>query len=255
MEVIPAIDLLNGKCVRLHQGKYNEVTQFNENPLEQALEWQDQGAKRLHLVDLDGARSGIPKNDKSIKEIIKALDIPVQVGGGVRTAERVKELIDYGINNVILGTIAIDSPALVRDLAKEYPFKLIIGIDSKAGKVATNGWLTQSQVLAKDLAIEYTKKQIGGFITTDIATDGTLSGPNLEAIKDIASVSSSPVIASGGIGSMADLLSLLSLEPLGVTGVIVGRALYDGKVNLKEAIQALSNNRLQDITNKINDIA
>lgn len=246
MEIIPAIDLLNGSCVRLHQGDYEKVTHFNEDPVAQALDWQQQGATRLHLVDLDGAKSGQPVNDSSVRAIISALNIPVQLGGGVRTLQRAEELLAFGLERVILGTVAIEQPQLVKQLAQNNPGRIVVGIDANNGKVATRGWTSQSEISATDLAIDLNQAGIAAIISTDIATDGTLAGPNLEALRAMANSSSVPVIASGGVGCMADLLSLLALEPYGVTGVIVGRALYDGAVDLREATQAMSDRRLQD---------
>lgn len=255
MEIIPAIDLLDGACVRLHQGDYDQVTRFSEDPVAQALSWQSQGATRLHLVDLDGAKRGEPINDAAVRAITAALDIPVQLGGGVRSLERAEELIAFGLDRVILGTVAIEQPALVQELAQRHPGRIVVGIDANDGRVATRGWIEQSDVLATDLAKQFSAAGIAAIITTDIATDGTLAGPNLEALRTIAQCSAVPVIASGGIGCMADLLSLLPLEPLGIAGVIIGRALYDGRVDLAEAIAALGEARLQDVTAVAADIA
>ena len=246
MDVIPAIDLLGGNCVRLNQGDYGKVTQFSSNPKQQALSWQEQGAQRLHLVDLDGAKTGKPVNDNSIKEITRALNIPVQIGGGVRCFKRAEELLNIGVDKVILGTLAIENPNLVNDLAEKYPKRIILGIDAKDGKVATRGWITYSEKLAIDLARDFSNINIDSIISTDINTDGTLDGPNIESLREIASASNIPVIASGGVGSIADLLSLIPLEEYGVKGVIIGRALYDGKIKLEEAIKSLSKERLQD---------
>ena len=255
MEIIPAIDLLDGACVRLHQGDYDQVTRFSEDPVAQALSWQNQGATRLHLVDLDGAKRGEPINDTAVRAITAALDIPVQLGGGVRSLERAEELIACGLDRVILGTVAIEQPELVQELAQRHPGRIVVGIDANDGRVATRGWIEQSDVLATDLAKQFSAAGIAAIITTDIATDGTLAGPNLEALRTMAQCSAVPVIASGGIGCMGDLLSLLPLEPLGVTGVLVGRALYDGRVDLAEAIAALGEARLQDVTAVAADIA
>ena len=246
MDVIPAIDLLDGHCVRLHQGDYNQVTRFSDDPVEQALDWQRQGASRLHLVDLDGARSGEPVNDAVIRRITSALSIPVQLGGGVRSAERADDLLSFGLDRVILGTVAIEQPSLVRNLAARHPGRIVVGIDARDGRVATRGWLEESAVLATDLAASFAGSGIAAIISTDIATDGTLAGPNLEALRQMALASPVPVIASGGIGELSHLLSLLSIAPLGVEGVIVGRALYDGRVDLGEALAAIGPERLQD---------
>lgn len=246
MQIIPAIDLLDGSCVRLHQGDYEQVTRFSDDPVAQALEWQRQGAERLHLVDLDGARSGEPVNDAVVKAITAALSIPVQLGGGVRSAERAEELLACGLDRVILGTVAVEQPELVRELAARHPGRIVVGIDAKDGKVATRGWIEASTVEATELARSFDGSGIAAIISTDIATDGTLAGPNLHALAAMARASAVPVIASGGVGDLADLLSLLSLEPAGVVGVIVGRALYDGRVDLAEALAAIGPARLVD---------
>lgn len=246
MQIIPAIDLLDGHCVRLHQGDYDQVTRFSDDPVAQALSWQSQGAQRLHLVDLDGAKTGQPVNDAAVKAITAALDIPVQLGGGVRSAERAEELLACGLDRVILGTVALEQPELVEALAARHPGRIVVGIDAKDGKVATRGWIEASSTEATALAQRFSTSGIAAIISTDIATDGTLAGPNLEALRAMAEASAVPVIASGGIGTLEHLLSLLALAPLGVEGVIVGRALYDGRVDLAEALQAIGEARLQD---------
>ena len=249
MEVIPAIDLLNGKCVRLNQGNYNEVTKFNSDPVRQAQIWESQGAKRLHLVDLDGAKTGEPINDLTIKKISKSISIPIQLGGGIRDIDRAKELFDTGIDRIILGTIAIENPELVRVLSKEYPKKIAVGIDAKEGMVATRGWLKQSEISSINLAKQLNDLELAAIISTDISTDGTLKGPNVQALREIAEISINPVIASGGIGSIADLISLADIESEGIEAIIVGRALYDGSIDLKEALLTLKNLVIQDSFN------
>lgn len=248
MQVIPAIDLLDGQCVRLHQGDYAQVTRFSADPVAQALSWQQQGAERLHLVDLDGARTGEPVNDAVIKAITAALAIPVQLGGGVRTEQRAEELLSCGLDRVILGTVALEQPELVDRLAERHPQRIVVGIDARNGKVATRGWIEASGMEAADLAQRFSRSPLAALICTDIATDGTLAGPNLAFLRAMAEASGVPVIASGGIGNLEHLLSLLSLESLGVEGVIVGRALYDGRVDLCEALQAIGDGRLQDVS-------
>ena len=246
MQIIPAIDLLDGHCVRLHQGDYDQVTRFSDDPVAQALSWQSQGAQRLHLVDLDGAKTGQPINDVAVKAITATLDIPVQLGGGVRSAERAEELLACGLDRVILGTVALEQPELVEALAARHPGRIVVGIDAKNGKVATRGWIEETSTNASELARRFSASPLAALICTDIATDGTLAGPNLDFLRAMAEASSVPVIASGGIGSLEHLLSLLALAPLGVEGVIVGRALYDGRVDLAEALQAIGDGRLQD---------
>ena len=246
MEIIPAIDLLQGKCVRLNQGNYNEVTNFNSNPVEQALIWESQGAKRLHLVDLDGAKTGKPINDLTIKEIKKSINIPIQLGGGIRTKERAKELFNLGIDRLILGTVAIENPELVEELAKDYPYRIAVGIDAKKGKVATRGWLEETKIHAVELTKRFNELNLAAIISTDISTDGTLKGPNVESLREIAKISNNPVIASGGIGSISDLISLMIHENEGIEAIIVGRALYDGSVDLKEALKTVDNSTIRD---------
>jgi phosphoribosylformimino-5-aminoimidazole carboxamide ribotide isomerase len=246
MDVIPAIDLLEGRCVRLRQGDYNQVTTFAEDPLEQALEWQRQGAQRLHRVDLDGARQGVPVNDAAVRAITTALSIPVQLGGGVRSLERAEHLLGLGLDRVILGTLAVEEPDLVCRLAERRPGRIVVGIDARDGLVATRGWLQDSALSATELARRFEDTGVAALITTDIATDGTLAGPNLAFLRAMVEASSLPVIASGGVGSLSDLLSLLTLAPLGLRGVVVGRALYDGRVDLAEALQAIGPERWQD---------
>lgn len=247
MEVIPAIDLLEGKCVRLYQGDYSQSQVFDENPVAVAQQWVSQGATRLHVVDLDGAKAGKPENLQAIAAIVQAVSVPVQVGGGLRDRTSVAQLLNLGVGRVILGTIAVKQPQLVADLCGEFPGKIVVGIDARNGKVATDGWLETSSVAATDLAHQMAQLGAAAIIYTDIHRDGTLSGPNLEALRELAESIAIPVIASGGVSSLTDLLSLLSLEPIGVNGVIVGRALYTGDVSLKEAISAVGSGRLQDI--------
>jgi phosphoribosylformimino-5-aminoimidazole carboxamide ribotide isomerase len=247
MEVIPAIDLLEGRCVRLYQGDYEQSQVFNDNPVEVAQQWVEQGATRLHVVDLDGAKTGELVNLPAIEAITQAVSVPVQVGGGVRDRYRVQQLLNLGVHRVILGTIAVEQPQLVQELCQEFPGQIVIGIDARNGMVATRGWQETSEVLATQLAVQMQELGAAAIIYTDIQRDGTLSGPNIEALRAIAATISIPVIASGGVSSVTDLLSLLALEPQGVIGVIVGRALYTGDVSLREALRAVDQGRIQDI--------
>ena len=247
MEVIPAIDLLDGKCVRLYQGDYNQASIFNDNPVEVARQWEKEGATRLHVVDLDGAKAGKSVNLKVIEAIAKAISIPVQVGGGLRDRAGVSKLLDTGVQRAILGTIAVEKPELVTELCQEFPEKIIVGIDARNGKVATRGWLETSEVAATDLAHRMARQGVAAIIYTDIHRDGTLSGPNLDALRELAESIAIPVIASGGVSSLTDLLSLSGLESIGVTGAIVGRAIYTGDVSLKEAVRAVGDGRWQDV--------
>ncbi len=247
MDVIPAIDLLAGQCVRLYQGDYQQSRTFSENPVEVALKWESQGATRLHVVDLDGAKEGQPVNHDVIAAITKAISIPVQVGGGLRDRDRVQQLLSLGVAHAILGTVAVENPNLVSQLAQEFPGQIIVGIDARDGKVATRGWLETSEVNSTELAQDMATRGAAGIIYTDIHRDGTLTGPNLEALRELAQSINIPVIASGGVSSLTDVLSLLALEPQGVTGVIIGRAIYTGEVNLTEAVQAVGQGRWQDV--------
>jgi phosphoribosylformimino-5-aminoimidazole carboxamide ribotide isomerase len=247
MQVIPAIDLLDGKCVRLYQGDYNQASIFHDNPVEVAQQWAAEGATRLHVVDLDGAKAGKSVNLSVIKAIATAIDIPVQVGGGLRDRTGVTRLLETGVQQAILGTVAVEKPELVTQLCQEFPHQIVVGIDARNGMVATKGWLETSAVTAIDLAQRMAQQGVAAIIYTDIHRDGTLSGPNLDALRELAESIDLPVIASGGVSSLTDLLSLLSLETLGVTGVIVGRAIYTGDVSLKEAIRAVGSGRWQDV--------
>ena len=174
MNLIPAIDLMNGKCVRLFKGDFNKRKDFTKEPYEQAKFWESEGAQYLHIVDLDAAKTGSPTNDKSIKKIAKTVNIPIQIGGGIRSQERIEQLFSYGIEKVIMGTSAIENKELVKDLSNKFPGRIIVGIDAKDGKVSTRGWLEQSNILAKDLVKEFSSFKIASFIVTDINTDGTL---------------------------------------------------------------------------------
>jgi phosphoribosylformimino-5-aminoimidazole carboxamide ribotide isomerase len=247
MEVIPAIDLLAGKCVRLYQGDYERSEVFNENPVEVARNWVEQGATRLHVVDLDGAKEGRSINLAAIEAIVRSISIPVQVGGGLRDRDSVSQLINLGVDRIIIGTVAVEQPKLVEQLCQEFPGRIVVGIDARNGMVATRGWLETSAVAATELAQRMSRFGVAAIIYTDIHRDGTLSGPNLEALRELATAIDLPVIASGGVSSLTDLLSLLALEPLGVTGAIVGRAIYTGDVNLAEAVKAVGSDRWQDI--------
>ena len=247
MEVIPAIDLLDGKCVRLYQGDYDRASIFNDNPVEVARQWASEGATRLHVVDLDGAKEGKSVNLSVIEAIARAIDIPVQVGGGLRDRTKVSRLLDTGVQRAILGTVAVENPDLVTQLCDEFSDRIVVGIDARNGKVATRGWLETSEVDAIDLAQQMATAGAAAIIYTDIHRDGTMSGPNMNALRELAESIDIPVIASGGVSSLTDLLSLLSLESVGVTGAIVGKAIYTGDVSLTEAVRAVGEGRWQDV--------
>jgi phosphoribosylformimino-5-aminoimidazole carboxamide ribotide isomerase len=236
MIIFPAIDLKQGKCVRLFKGDMNQATIFNDNPANQALEFEKAGFKFLHLVDLDGAISGQSVNENSIKEILKNVTIPVQLGGGIRSLETIEKWLELGIDRVILGTVAQKNPQLVIEACKKFPHKIVIGIDAKNGKVATEGWVETSEISAINLAKKLEYCGAAAIIYTDISRDGTLSGFDFEGTKKLAESLLIPVIASGGISSLADVLKVKSLEPHGVVGAIVGRALYDKKIAAKDLV-------------------
>ncbi|MCS6960022.1 MAG: 1-(5-phosphoribosyl)-5-[(5-phosphoribosylamino)methylideneamino]imidazole-4-carboxamide isomerase [Pseudanabaenaceae cyanobacterium SKYGB_i_bin29] len=245
MEIIPAIDILEGRCVRLYQGDYQQAEVFSDDPLAVARRWYEEGAHALHVVDLDGARSGEPQNLKVIEAIARSVPVHVQVGGGLRSRNTIMAVLSTGVSRVILGTIAVEAPQLVADICGEFPGQVLVSIDARNGKVATQGWLHTAEVCATELAPRLATLGIAGIVYTDIQRDGTLQGPNLEQLRQLAMAVDVPIIASGGISTVQDLLNLLTLEPLGVTGVIIGKALYTGNLDLKTAIRAV---RYQDVT-------
>ncbi len=253
MDIIPAIDILDGKCVRLYQGDYNQSEIFSQNPLEMALSFVEQGATHLHLVDLDGAREGRTVNLAIIESIVNSVSIPVQVGGGLRNYTSVQRVLQLGVSRVILGTVAVEEPQLIAELSGQFPGQIVVGIDARKDKVAIRGWLETGTVSVVELAQKMAELGAAAIIYTDIQKDGTLSGPNLPALRELATQVNIPVIASGGVSSLSDLLSLLSLEPLGVKGVIIGKAIYTGAINLKEAAKAVGPGRWQDVPLNLGD--
>ena len=236
MLVFPAIDIRGGKCVRLFQGDFKQETVFSNNPEEMAEQWVSQGASYLHIVDLDGARSGSPVNVFIIKKIWETVQIPVEVGGGIRSLDNIYDLLEMGVDRVILGSAAVDNPSLVRQAAREFGESVIVGIDAKNGKVAVHGWDDTSEITSTDLAIRMGDAGITTIIFTDISKDGTLSGVNAERFANIAIRSGISVIASGGVGSLNDIKALKKYEKDGVVGVILGKSIYTGKLDLSEAI-------------------
>lgn len=238
MLVIPAIDLKDGKCVRLSRGKKEQETIFSENPVHIAESWKEQGARCLHIVDLDGAFEGVPKNTHIIKLIKKNVDMYIQVGGGIRHKQTMQELFDIGIDRLVIGTRALDSPDWVFDICAEFPGKIAVGIDASNGKVAIKGWTSVSNRTAIDFAMEIEKANPVAIIFTDIERDGMLQGPNFSSIMNLTKNVNIPVIASGGISSIEDVkkLSLLPLE-----GMIIGKALYTGNILLSEALKVCKN--------------
>ena len=237
MLLIPAIDLKDGHCVRLKQGDMDQSTTFGEDPAAMARKWVDAGARRLHLVDLNGAFAGVPKNYSAIKSILKEVgdDIPVQLGGGIRDLDTIEKYIDGGLRYVIIGTAAVKNPGFLKDACSAFGGHIIVGLDAKDGKVATDGWskLTGHEVV--DLAKKFEDWGVESIIYTDIGRDGMLSGINIDATVKLAQALSIPVIASGGLGSMADIEQLCAVESEGVEGVICGRAIYSGDLDFAAA--------------------
>lgn len=236
MLIIPAIDLKEGKCVRLEQGLMDKATVYSDDPATTAKHWEAQGAELLHVVDLDGAFAGVPKNLDGIKAIRAAIKIPIEVGGGIRDMSTIETLVAIGIDRVILGTAAIEDPEFVRYACNEFPERVIVGIDAKDGMVAIKGWAETTKVEAIDLAKKMQEYGVIAIIYTDIKRDGMLSGPNIEATQALARALHIPVIASGGVHTMKDIETLLAIRHSGVSGVIIGKAIYSGSLDLKEAI-------------------
>ncbi len=232
MIFFPAIDLKDGKCVRLFKGDMNQVTIFNNNPASQALEFEKLGFKFLHLVDLDGAIAGKIVNKSAIQEILKTIKIPVQLGGGIRSLHDIEEILSLGVNRIILGTIALTNPKLVIEACKKFQGKIVIGIDAKNGFVATQGWVEDSKISAIELGKRLEYCGAGAIIYTDISRDGTLSGFDFEGTKTLAQNLLIPIIASGGVSSDEDVTKVHKLKKDGVIGAIVGRALYEKKVSV-----------------------
>lgn len=236
MIIIPAIDLREGKCVRLIEGKIENETIYSEDPVAVAKSWEEQGAEMIHLVDLDGAFAGHPQNQEVIKEILKVVKVPVQVGGGIRTLETIDELLELGVQWVVLGTVAINNPDLVKAACTKWGDRIVVGIDAKDGYVAIEGWEATVGKTILELAKEMEAIGVKRIIYTDVRRDGTLKGPNLESTKELAEQTNVEVIASGGVAKLEDLVALKSYENIGIAGVIIGKALYSGAFTLKEAL-------------------
>lgn len=235
--IYPAIDLRGGKCVRLKQGDYNKETVYSEDPLKMAQVFIDQGAEWLHVVDLDAARTGGMENALIIQKMVQFSSIPVQIGGGVRNMERLKRLLELGVSRVVIGSAAIDDPDFVKKALKQYPQHIAIGLDGRNGYIATHGWLKTSQVKVTDLAQKMSDWGAETFIFTDISRDGMLTGPNIEAVRNLARACGKTVIASGGVHREEDLKQLAGNRHEGVQGAIVGKALYTGAISLPSAIR------------------
>jgi phosphoribosylformimino-5-aminoimidazole carboxamide ribotide isomerase len=237
MILYPAIDLKDGQCVRLLRGEMSEATVFGHDPAAQALKFQAAGCEWLHLVDLNGAFAGQPVNAAAVEGILKAIKVPAQLGGGIRDMATIEMWLEKGFARVILGTVAVENPALVREAAKAFPGQVAVGIDARKGRVATKGWATETDVVATDLARSFEDAGVAAIIYTDIDRDGAMGGPNIEATEALAQAVTIPVIASGGVSRMEDLIALRDTGI--IAGAISGRALYDGAIDLAAALMAL----------------
>ncbi|MDR4653082.1 MAG: 1-(5-phosphoribosyl)-5-[(5-phosphoribosylamino)methylideneamino]imidazole-4-carboxamide isomerase [Nitrosomonas sp.] len=237
MLIIPAIDIKDGHCVRLKQGVMEDATVFSENPGEMATHWLKQGARRLHLVDLNGAFAGKPKNKTAIREIVQAInnEIPIQLGGGIRDLDTIEGYLDEGVSYVIIGTAAVKIPGFLHDACNAFPGQILVGLDAKEGKVAVDGWSKVTGHDVVDLAIKFESYGVEAIIYTDIGRDGMLSGINIEATVELARKLTIPVIASGGITNLDDVRTLCENESEGIMGAITGRAIYEGTLNFQEA--------------------
>ena len=232
--IIPAIDIKDGKVVRLYKGEFDKVKVYNENPLDMAKYFEDSGAKHIHVVDLDGALEGLPKNIKIIEDIVKSVNIPIEFGGGLRSFDAVKTVLDLGIERVVIGSLAYQNPEEFYKIVENFSGKIIVGIDAKDGKVAIKGWTEKTELSPLEFAKKYDGLDIFGFLFTDVSRDGVMIGANIEATVELAKNLKHPLIASGGVGSLEDVLKLYEKRELGIFGVVVGKAIYEGKINLKE---------------------
>ncbi|HEB75057.1 MAG TPA: 1-(5-phosphoribosyl)-5-[(5-phosphoribosylamino)methylideneamino]imidazole-4-carboxamide isomerase [Nitrospirae bacterium] len=239
MVIIPAIDLKDGECVRLLQGRKEMLTSYSRDPVAVAKRWVEEGATLIHIVDLDGAFSGTQKNLDSIERIRRAVEVDIEVGGGIRDLERIEMLVSMGINRVIIGTAAVENPELVREASARHPGRILVGIDARDGRVAVKGWEETTEVDAMEFALRMQQTGAAGIIYTDISRDGMMTGPNIEATRAMTEALDIPVIASGGISSLDDIERLKSIR--GLWGAITGKALYTGKIGLSEAIQLARN--------------
>ena len=238
MIIFPAIDIRGGKCVRLIKGDFNQETVFSDRPEIMAKKWQDEGGKYLHLVDLDGALAGKSQNLATVEMILKTVDIPVELGGGIRTMENIETVLDMGVSRVILGSVAVKNPQLIKDACKKYGSeRIVVGIDAKDGIVAVDGWGVSGNVEAKELAKKMALGGVKHIIYTDISRDGTLSGVNAQATAEIARYSGVKVVASGGVSSIEDIKLLKQYAADGIEGVIVGKSIYTGSLSLPEALK------------------
>ena len=235
MLILPAIDIRNGKCVRLQQGDYNQETVYADSPVEMALHWQEQGAEFLHIVDLDGAKEGKPTNIALVGRIAERLNIPLEIGGGIRNQETIQRYLDAGVNRLVIGTLALKEADWFRKMCRHFPGRLVLGIDGRDGLVATEGWLETSHTRATDLAKTYADLPLAALVYTDIAKDGMLAGPNIDEMESMRQAVPFPLIVSGGVATLEDVCRLASRH---FHACIIGKALYENKFSLQEALAA-----------------
>ena len=239
MKIIPAVDIKEGRCVRLSQGLADQETVYSDDPVAMACHWDEEGASLVHVVDLDGAFNGQPANADIVKKIIYNSSVDIQVGGGIRNLQAIESYVNAGAYRVILGTVAQEDPKFVADACREFPGKIMVGIDARDGNVAVKGWVEVSDKKATDLARQLETCGVSGYIFTDISRDGMLQGPNLKSIREFVDHTSLPVIASGGVSRLKDIEDLLALEPNGIAGIIIGKALYDKNITYPQTLKLL----------------
>ena len=237
MQIIPAVDIKQGKCVRLLQGRMEDTTHYSDDPVKMAQRWETQGASLIHVVDLDGAFAKEVKNLKTIQDILVGINVPIQVGGGIRDLATIEMYLDAGVSRIIIGSEALYHPELVKEACRKFPGKIVVGIDARNGMVAVEGWSRTSETSVIDLAKKFESCGVAAINFTDIFKDGMQIGPNIEETAALACAVSIPIVASGGVNTLQDIRNLLKIENKGVTGVITGRALYEGTLDLKEAIR------------------
>lgn len=237
MKIYPAIDLKDGRCVRLTQGKFDTETVYSDDPAAMARQWQSRGAEIIHVVDLDGALTGGPKNREDILKICRAVDIPIQVAGGLRTQEDIDGYLNHGADRVVLGTKVVTDFPFLEKACRNHPGKIAVGLDARDGMVVVQGWTEDTGTSVSDLASRISKLEVESIIFTDIKRDGMLKGPNIEAIQSLAQLVSTPVIASGGVTTLEDIKQLIGMAPPGVSGAIIGKALYNGVIQLEDALK------------------
>lgn len=243
MQIIPAIDLKGGHCVRLEQGEMDRETLFSAHPAQVARHWESLGARMLHIVDLDGAITGKPQNKDAICQILKSVAIPLQLGGGIRDMETMENYLSLGIKRVILGTIAYQQPSLLEDVCQTFPNQIIVSIDARDGWVAIEGWKETTSKKATDLVKNLEGKGVAAIVFTDIKRDGMMNGPNIASVREMADATRIPIIASGGVTTLKHIKELMDLKDCGVEGIIIGRALYEGSIDLKGAIELVRNKK------------